>query len=107
VQRLGPHVAALGMRFYTGAMFPAEYKNAIILAEHGSWNRGKKSGFRVMVVKLDGDKAVSYEPLVTGWLDEQTDQAWGRPVDVDILDDGSLLISDDWKGVLYRVTYKK
>ncbi|HET7500371.1 MAG TPA: sorbosone dehydrogenase family protein [Kofleriaceae bacterium] len=107
VQALGPHVAALGMRFYTGNMFPPSYKNAIIIAEHGSWNRERKLGFRVMVVRLDGNKAVSYEPLVTGWLDEQTDQAWGRPVDVEVLDDGSLLISDDWKGVLYRVTYKK
>jgi glucose/arabinose dehydrogenase len=107
VQNLGPHIAALGMRFYTGTMFPPEYKNAIILAEHGSWNRGRKLGFRVMVVRLDGNKAVSYEPLITGWLDEQTDQAWGRPVDVEVLDDGSLLVSDDWKGVLYRVTYRK
>jgi glucose/arabinose dehydrogenase len=107
VQRLGAHVAALGMRFYTGAMFPPEYKNAIIIAEHGSWNREHKLGYRVMVVRLDGNKAVSYEPLVTGWLDEQTESAWGRPADVEILDDGSLLISDDWKGVLYRVTYRK
>jgi glucose/arabinose dehydrogenase len=107
VQNLGAHAAALGMRFYTGAMFPPEYKNAIIIAEHGSWNREHKLGYRVMVVRLDGNKAVSYEPLVSGWLDEQNEQAWGRPVDVEILDDGSLLISDDWKGVLYRVTYKK
>ena len=107
VQRLGPHAAALGMRFYTGSMFPPEYKNAIILAEHGSWNRERKLGYRVMVVRLEDNKAVSYEPLVTGWLDEATDQVWGRPVDVEVLDDGSLLISDDWKGVLYRVTYKK
>ncbi len=107
VQMLGPHVAALGMRFYTGKMFPAEYKNAILIAEHGSWNRDRKFGYRIMVVKLDGDKAVSYEPLVTGWLDEKTDQAWGRPADLEVLDDGSLLISDDYKGVLYRVTYHK
>jgi len=107
VQLLGPHAAALGMRFYTGTMFPPEYKNAVIIAEHGSWNREHKMGFRVMVVRLDGDKPVSYEPLVTGWLDDQTDQAWGRPADVEVLDDGSLLISDDWKGVLYRVTYRK
>jgi len=106
VQVLGHHVAALGMRFYTGAMFPPDYKNAVIIAEHGSWNREHKEGFRVMVVRLDGDKPVSYEPLVTGWLDEQTDEAWGRPVDVELLDDGSLLISDDWKGVIYRVTYR-
>jgi glucose/arabinose dehydrogenase len=107
VQRLGPHVAALGMRFYTGKMFPPEYRNAIILAEHGSWNRAHKLGYRIMVVKLDGDKAVSYEPLVSGWLDDQTDEARGRPADVEVLDDGSLLISDDWNGALYRVTYKK
>jgi glucose/arabinose dehydrogenase len=107
VQLLGPHAAALGMRFYTGSMFPPEYKNAIIIAEHGSWNRAHKFGYRVMVVRLDGNKAVSYEPLVTGWLDEQTDKVWGRPVDVEVLDDGSLLISDDWRGALYRVTYKK
>ena len=107
VQSLGPHVAALGMRFYTGKMFPPEYQNAVIIAEHGSWNRARKFGYRVMVVKLDGNKAVSYEPLVSGWLDEQTDEAWGRPVDVEILDDGSLLISDDYKGVLYRLTYHK
>jgi glucose/arabinose dehydrogenase len=107
VQNLGPHTAALGMRFYTGKMFPREYRNAIIFAEHGSWNREHKLGYRIMVVRLDGDKAVSYEPLVSGWIDDQTDDAWGRPVDVEVLDDGSLLISDDWKGVLYRVTYRK
>lgn len=106
VQLLDPHVAALGMRFYTGTMFPPEYRNAIIVAEHGSWNREHKLGFRVMVVRLDGNKAVSYEPLVTGWLDEQSQKVWGRPVDVEVLDDGSLLISDDWKGAVYRVTYK-
>ena len=107
VQLLAPHVAALGMRFYTGSMFPPQYKNAIIIAEHGSWNRERKLGYRIMMVKLDGNKAVSYEPFITGWLDEQTDQAWGRPADLEILDDGSLLISDDYKGVLYRVTYHK
>jgi glucose/arabinose dehydrogenase len=106
VQALGPHAAALGMRFYTGRMFPPQYNGAIILAEHGSWNRERKLGFRVMVVRLDGNKAVSYQPLVTGWLDENTDQAWGRPVDVEMLEDGSLLISDDWTGAIYRVTYR-
>jgi glucose/arabinose dehydrogenase len=105
VQALGPHTAALGMRFYTGRMFPPDYGGAIILAEHGSWNRERKFGYRVMVVRLDGNKAVSYEPLVSGWLDDKTDQAWGRPVDVEILEDGSLLISDDWMGAIYRVTY--
>jgi glucose/arabinose dehydrogenase len=107
VQNLGPHAAALGMRFYTGAMFPPEYKNAILIAEHGSWNRDHKLGYRIMMVKLDGNRAVSYEPFITGWLDDASDQAWGRPTDVEMLDDGSLLISDDWNGALYRVTYRK
>ncbi len=107
VQLLGPHTAALGMRFYGGSMFPPEYAGSIIIAEHGSWNRERKFGYRVMVVRLDGNKAVSYEPLVTGWLDEKSDDAWGRPVDVEMLEDGSLLISDDWKGALYRLTYRR
>lgn len=106
VQRLGAHVAALGMRFYTGTMFPPEYRGAVLIAEHGSWNRSRKLGYRVSAVKLDGNRAVSYEPLVSGWLDEASDEAWGRPVDVEVLDDGSVLVSDDWKGVLYRITYR-
>jgi glucose/arabinose dehydrogenase len=106
VRALGAHVAALGMRFYTGSMFPAEYRNAVFIAEHGSWNREPKLGYRIMVVKLDGNAARSYEPFITGWLDEETDDVWGRPVDVELLDDGSLLISDDHKGLVYRVTYK-
>ena len=106
VQRLGAHAAALGMRFYTGTMFPPEYRGAVLIAEHGSWNRGRKQGYRVSAVKLDGNRAVSYEPLVSGWLDEESDRAWGRPVDLEVLDDGSVLVSDDWKGVLYRITYR-
>ena len=103
---LGAHVGALGMRFYTGKMFPEKYKSSIILAEHGSWNRAHKDGYRVMLAQLDGNKVVSYEPLVKGWLNVQTDQVSGRPVDVEILDDGSLLVSDDYRGAVYRVTYK-
>lgn len=106
VQLLDPHVAALGMRFYTGKMFPAQYRNAIIFAEHGSWNRSRKSGYRVMVVRLEGNRAVSYEPLVSGWLDASKDRVTGRPVDVEVLRDGSLLISDDYRGAVYRVTYR-
>jgi glucose/arabinose dehydrogenase len=106
VQQLGPHVAALGMRFYTGKMFPEAYRNAIIIAEHGSWNREKKAGYRVMVVRLDGQRAVSYEPLVSGFLDEAEDEVHGRPVDVEVLDDGSLLLSDDYVGAVYRITYQ-
>jgi glucose/arabinose dehydrogenase len=105
VQNLGPHVAALGMRFYTGRMFPSQYRNAAIIAEHGSWNRKRKIGYRVMVVRLDGDRAVSYEPLLSGFLNEQSQEVSGRPVDVEVLEDGSLLVSDDFSGAVYRVRY--
>lgn len=102
---LGPHVAALGMRFYTGAMFPPEYHNQIFIAEHGSWNRETPLGYRIMVVRLDNNRAVSYEPFAEGWL--QGDQAWGRPADVLVMPDGALLVSDDEAGVIYRISYKK
>jgi glucose/arabinose dehydrogenase len=102
---LGPHVAAIGMRFYTGSMFPAQYRNQIFIAEHGSWNRSKKSGYRVTVVKVDGGKVVSYEPFAEGWLQGQ--EEWGRPADVLPLPDGSLLVSDDSANVIYRITYSK
>ncbi|MFO7567342.1 MAG: sorbosone dehydrogenase family protein [Enhygromyxa sp.] len=106
MQKLGPHVAALGMRFYTGEMFPERYREAVIIAEHGSWNRTIPIGYRVMVVRLEGGEAIGYEPLVEGFLDEQTGEAWGRPVDLGVLDDGSLLISDDRAGALYRLSYR-
>lgn len=102
-QKLGAHVAALGMRFYTGAQFPAEYRDAIFIAEHGSWNRRPKSGYRVTVVKLRDGKVASYEPFAEGWL--RNDKFWGRPVDLIVAPDGSLLISDDHAGVIYRVSY--
>jgi len=104
-QKLGPHVAALGMRFYTGSMFPAEYRNQIFIAEHGSWNRSKKIGYRVSVVKIEGTKAISYQPFAQGWL--QGESAWGRPVDLEVLPDGSLLVSDDAAGAIYRISYTK
>lgn len=108
VQKVGPHVAALGMRFYTGSMFPAEYKNRIFIAQHGSWNRKIASGYRVMMVTLEGNKAVKFEPFATGWLPGTDDkEAIGRPVDVEVAADGALLISDDKQGVVYRVTYSK
>lgn len=104
VQKLGAHVAALGMRFYTGSMFPAEYRNQIFIAEHGSWNRSKKTGYRITLVRLDAaGKALSYEPFAQGWL--QGESAWGRPVDLEILPDGSLAVSDDGAGVIYRIRY--
>jgi glucose/arabinose dehydrogenase len=103
--KLGPHVAALGMRFYSGDMFPAEFKNQIFIAEHGSWNRNSKLGYRVMLVKVNGNNAVSYEPFAEGWL--QGDSVSGRPVDVLVMPDGSMLVSDDYAGVIYRITYQK
>lgn len=104
-QKLGPHVAALGMRFYTGEMFPGEYKNQIFIAEHGSWNRSVPIGYRVTMVELEGNKAVSYRAFAEGWLDDNGD--WGRPVDVQQLYDGSLLVSDDKADVIYRISYKE
>lgn len=105
VQELGPHVAALGMEFYKGNMFPEKYKNSIFIAEHGSWNRSEKIGYRVTFVKLDGNTPVSYEPFAEGWL--QGESVSGRPVDVEQMDDGSLLVSDDYAGMIYRISYGK
>lgn len=105
---LGPHVAALGMRFYTGAMFPAEYRNQIFIAEHGSWNRSKEAGpigYRVSLVRLKDGKTVKYETFAEGWL--QDSERWGRPVDVLVMPDGSLLVSDDYANAIYRITYQK
>ena len=110
VLKLGAHVAPLGMRFYTGKMFPAEYKNNIFIARHGSWNRTTKQGYDVFRVALDNKgKVIKSEPFLTGFLvDEKSDPPmWGRPVDVLVMKDGSLLVSDDYNGILYRVSYKK
>lgn len=104
VQDLVAHTAALGIEFYDGDMFPETYKNQIFVAEHGSWNRSEKVGYRVSLVRLGADgKALSYEPFATGWLQGQT--AWGRPVDVEVMADGSLLVSDDARGAIYRISY--
>ncbi len=104
VALLGPHSAALGMRFYTGRMFPAAYRNAIFIARHGSWNRTKKIGGDVVVAKLNKNGSVkSVEPFLTGFL--QNNEYSGRPVDVQLMKDGSLLVSDDYAGAVYRVTY--
>jgi glucose/arabinose dehydrogenase len=104
VAELGPHVAALGMRFYTGKMFPEEYRNLILIAEHGSWNRSTKIGYRVMRVRPNGDRADDYRPFVTGWLED--DEPWGRPVDVLVMPDGALLVSDDYADAIYRISYR-
>jgi glucose/arabinose dehydrogenase len=104
-QKLGPHVAALGMRFYTGSMFPARYRNQIFIAEHGSWNRSTPIGYRVTLVELKDHRPVSYEVFAEGWL--LGSKPWGRPVDVLVMPDGALLLSDDHGGRIYRITYKK
>lgn len=104
---LGAHVAPLGLKFYTGSMFPQEYRNTLIIAEHGSWNRSKKNGYRLSLVKVENNsKAVSYETFASGWLDDATQKVWGRPVDVLVLPDGSMLVSDDQANVIYRIWYK-
>ncbi|HEV7716696.1 MAG TPA: PQQ-dependent sugar dehydrogenase [Steroidobacteraceae bacterium] len=107
VQKLGPHVAPLAVRFYTGAQFPAEYKNTAFIAQHGSWNRSTPIGYRIMQVKLDGDRVASYEPFLTGWLSSDGTKVSGRPVDLQLLPDGSMLVSDDQEGAIYRISYKK
>ena len=106
VQNLGPHVAPLGVKFYDGNMFPDEYKGDIFIAEHGSWNRPKKIGYRITRVKIENNKSLGYEPFIDGWLEKEKNDAWGRPVDIIFLDDGSMLISDDYANVIYRVTYE-
>jgi glucose/arabinose dehydrogenase len=102
-RKLGPHVAALGVEFYQGPMFPAEYHGQIMIAEHGSWDRTVPIGYRLTHVTLDGDRAASYDVFAEGWL--QGSEAWGRPVDVETLPDGSLLVSDDEAGAIYRIRY--
>jgi glucose/arabinose dehydrogenase len=105
-RKLGPHVAALGLKFYTGKQFPAQYRNQIFIPEHGSWNRSQKIGYRLTLVKLDptGRQALSYETFADGWLQGQ--QSWGRPVCLLVLADGSLLVSDDENDAVYRISYK-
>lgn len=104
VQNLGPHVAALGMRFYTGTMFPEEYHHQIFIAEHGSWNRSTKIGYRITLVRVQGNNPESYESFAEGWLTPDG-RVWGRPVDVLVMPDGALLVSDDYAGVIYRIAY--
>jgi len=106
VLKLGAHVSPIGLRFYTGSQFPAEYKGNIFIAEYGSWNRTKKAGYQVVRVVLDAkNNPVKLEPFVTGWL--QGEEYWGRPADVQVIKDGSLLISDGEAGAIYRVSYGK
>jgi glucose/arabinose dehydrogenase len=102
---LGPHVAAIGMRFYTGTMFPDEYRNQIFIAEHGSWNRTTPIGYRISLVRLAENRAVKYEVFAEGWL--QRGHAWGRPADVLVMPDGALLVSDDRANAIYRISYRQ
>ena len=106
-RKLGAHVAALGMRFYTGAMFPAEYRSRAFIAEHGSWNRSKKTGYRIMQATFEGGKVVDYGVFAEGFLDASADSAWGRPVDVLVMPDGALLVSDDHANAIYRISYRR
>lgn len=103
-RKLGPHVAALGMRFYSGTMFPPQYRKQIFIAEHGSWNRSGKIGYRITLVRLQGNQAIGYETFASGWL--QGESAWGRPADLLVLPDGSLLVSDDEADAIYRISYR-
>jgi glucose/arabinose dehydrogenase len=104
VLELGAHVASLGMRFYTGSMFPEEYRGRIFIAEHGSWNRSKKIGYRITLATPAKDGQWGYSTFAEGWL--QGEQARGRPVDILQMPDGSLLVSDDEAGVIYRIAYQ-
>lgn len=104
-QKMGPHVAPLGMAFYTGNMFPAKYKNQIFVCEHGSWNRTAKIGYQLSVVNLDAQgNSLGKEAFATGWL-QPGEEVWGRPVDVELLPDGSMLVSDDHADAIYRIYY--
>jgi glucose/arabinose dehydrogenase len=108
VVTLGAHAAALGMRFYTGKMFPSEYQEAILVARHGSWNKTERNGYDVMMVKATPDgKNVKVTPFVTGFMDKAKNTYWGRPTDVMLMPDGSVLVSDENMGAIYRVSYKK
>jgi glucose/arabinose dehydrogenase len=105
MQKLAAHVAPLGMLFYTGNMFPDAYAGQVLIAEHGSWNRSKKVGYRISLVRMVGGEAVGYEVFAEGWL--QNEEAAGRQVDLLVLDDGSMLVSDDQNGIVYRISYSR
>ncbi len=108
VATLGAHTAALGMRFYTGKMFPADYTDAILLARHGSWNKTERNGYDVLMVKASPDgRNAKITPFMTGFLDKSKNTFWGRPTDVMLMPDGSVLVSDEQQGAIYRVSYKK
>ena len=108
VVTLGAHAAALGMRFYTGKMFPSEYTESILIARHGSWNKTERNGYDVVMVKATPDgKNAKVTPFMTGFLDKSKNNFWGRPTDVMLMPDGSVLVSDEQMGAIYRVSYKR
>jgi glucose/arabinose dehydrogenase len=101
----GPHSAGLGIKFYTGNMFPKEYQNVAFIARHGSWNRAKKFGYDVAIAKVQKNGTAKIEPFMTGLLDEKKNEFYGRPSYVYPLQDGSLLVSDETSGAIYRISY--
>ncbi|MCC6461630.1 MAG: PQQ-dependent sugar dehydrogenase [Saprospiraceae bacterium] len=104
-QNLGAHVAPLGLEFGKSANWPAAYKNQILVAEHGSWNRAKKSGYQLVLARIDEKgNCTGQEPFAVGWL-QPGDEVWGRPVDLEWMPDGSLLVSDDQADAIYRIYY--
>ena len=104
VEKIGAHVAALGLTFYTGGMFPAEYRNQLFIARHGSWNRSEKVGFDILLVRFDdAGNVAGQEVFASGWLQGQKN--WGRPNDVMQMPDGALLVPDDQAGVIYRISH--
>jgi len=103
---MGPHVAPLGLRFYEATQFPASYKGKLFIAQHGSWNRTTPIGYRIMMATVNNGKVVQYEPFADGWLQDNK-KVIGRPVDIEWMKDGSMLISDDQQGLIYKVAYKK
>jgi len=103
--KLVPHAASLGIRFYDGAMFPHAYRHQIFIAEHGSWNRTNPIGYRITMVRLTQGEAAAYEVFGEGWL--QGRDVTGRPVDLLVMPDGALLVSDDYAGAIYRISYRR
>jgi len=106
IVKLGPHTAPLGMEFYVGTNFPETMRKDIFVARHGSWNRTEKIGYDVVRVYEKTDGTYDWEPFITGWLSEDKQEVWGRPVDIELLPDGSMLVSDDYADAIYRVYYK-
>lgn len=108
VTLMGPHAAAMGVKFYTGKMFPAQYRNTMFIARKGSWNRSKPMGFDVVNVRVGEDGKAKVTPFMTGFLESKEDyKFWGRPAYVQQMRDGSLLVSDEQLGAIYRVSYGK